>query len=633
MLFSALPQPQGLYDPTNEADSCGVAMVADIQGRRSHAIVADGWSRWRTSTTAAPRAPRPNSGDGAGILIQLPVELLRDVVDFDLPAPHRRRLQHLRRGHLLPAPGSGSRAPRRRSGSSPSPRKKAWRSSAGVRCRSTPTAPTSAPPHWAACRYMSQLFVAAPATTAPPRRHRPGPPRLPPAQARRTDRGRGGLYFPSLSSRTIVYKGMLTTAQLPLFFPDLRDERCAARSRSCTAGSPPTPSRPGRWRTRSGSSPTTARSTPCAATATACAPARRCWPARRSPATSPALPDLHPEARTPRRSTRCSNCCTSAAASLPHAVLMMIPEAWENDTAMDPAERAFYQFHASLMEPWDGPACVTFTDGTWSARCSTATACGPAAGGAPPTTGVILASETGVLDVPPAQIVAKGRLQPGRMFLVDTAAGRIVPDDEIKDQLATEQPYGEWLHAGLLDLDDLPDRARRAAQPRVGGAPADLLRLHRGGAADPAHPDGGLRRRTARLDGHRHPDRGAVAAVPAALRLLRRIVRPGDQPAAGRDPRGDRHLDVARHGPGAEPARTRPRRPAGRSCCRGRCSTTTSSTRSSTSTTTANIPGCARTVLRGALRRRARRRRPRRRARRTAARGLRGDRRRLPAPW
>ncbi|MDT5068545.1 MAG: glutamate synthase large chain, partial [Mycobacterium sp.] len=146
--------------------------------------------------------------------------------------------------------------------------------------------------------------------------------------------------------------------------------------------------------------------------------------------------------------------------SLPHAVLMMIPEAWENNATMDPARRAFWQFHASLMEPWDGPACVTFTDGTVVGAVLDRNGLRPGRWWRTIDDRIILASESGVLDVPSAEIVAKGRLEPGRMFLIDTAAGRIVSDDEIKDELAQAEPYDEWLHSGLLDLKTLPDRVR-----------------------------------------------------------------------------------------------------------------------------------------------------------------------------
>src|SRR5881397_647351 len=144
--------------------------------------------------------------------------------------------------------------------------------------------------------------------------------------------------------------------------------------------------------------------------------------------------------------------------SLPHAVLMMIPEAWENHAEMDAARKAFYEFHACLMEPWDGPACVTFTDGTVVGAVLDRNGLRPARYWVTDDGRVILASEVGVLDIAPERVVRKGRLQPGRMFLVDTAAGRIVDDEELKAELAADNPYADWLHAGLMNLADLPER-------------------------------------------------------------------------------------------------------------------------------------------------------------------------------
>ena len=149
---------------------------------------------------------------------------------------------------------------------------------------------------------------------------------------------------------------------------------------------------------------------------------------------------------------------------LHHAVLMMIPEAWENHRTMDPARRAFYRYHASLMEPWDGPAAVAFTDGTVIGAVLDRNGLRPARYWVTDDGLVVLASEVGVIDVPPEKVVAKGRLQPGRMFLVDTAAGRIVDDDEIKDALAAEQPYAEWLDAGQIELEELPPRTMLTPQ-------------------------------------------------------------------------------------------------------------------------------------------------------------------------
>ena len=153
--------------------------------------------------------------------------------------------------------------------------------------------------------------------------------------------------------------------------------------------------------------------------------------------------------------------------SLPHAVLMMIPQAWENDTGMDRDLRAFYRFHASLMEPWDGPALIAFTDGTLAGAVLDRNGLRPGRFWVTADGLVVLASEVGVLDIDQATVVRKGRLQPGKVFLVDTAAGRIIEDEEVKAGLAGEHPYDEWLHAGLLHLDDLPDRKRELPDARA----------------------------------------------------------------------------------------------------------------------------------------------------------------------
>ena len=174
---------------------------------------------------------------------------------------------------------------------------------------------------------------------------------------------------------------------------------------------------------------------------------------------------------------------------LHHAVLMMIPEAWENHRTMDPARRAFYRYHASLMEPWDGPAAVAFTDGTVIGAVLDRNGLRPARYWVTDDGMVVLASEVGVIDVPPAKVVRKGRLQPGRMFLVDTAAGRIVDDDEIKDALAAEHPYAEWLDAGQIELEELPPRTMLTPQHASVVGPPAPVRLHqRGAAPDPRSP-------------------------------------------------------------------------------------------------------------------------------------------------
>ena len=144
--------------------------------------------------------------------------------------------------------------------------------------------------------------------------------------------------------------------------------------------------------------------------------------------------------------------------SLPHSVLMMIPEAWENHEHMDEDRKAFYEFHSTFMEPWDGPACVAFTDGTLIGAVLDRNGLRPGRFWVTDDGLVVLASEAGVLDLPAESVVRKGRLQPGRMFLVDTAEGRLVDDEEVKAGLAAQNPYAEWLHGGMINLDELPDR-------------------------------------------------------------------------------------------------------------------------------------------------------------------------------
>ena len=180
-----------------------------------------------------------------------------------------------------------------------------------------------------------------------------------------------------------------------------------------------------------------------------------------------------------------------AGRSLPHAMMMMIPEPWTNHEAMNDEKRAFYEYHSCLMEPWDGPASIAFTDGRQIGASSTATACGPRATTSPRTTWSIMASEVGVLDIAAGDIVHKGRLQPGRMFLVDTEQGRIIADEEIKRTIAAEQPYREWLDENLVHLEDLPAAPEvPAARPRHAAAAPARLRLHLRGRAHAARPDG-----------------------------------------------------------------------------------------------------------------------------------------------
>src|SRR5689334_20018407 len=333
MLFSALPERQGLYDPGHESDSCGVAMVTDIQGRRSHGIVADGLIALEHLEHRGAAGAEPNSGDGAGILIQLPVELLTEVVDFDLPAAAEAGTNTFAAGICFLPQDADARAAAQEG-------VEAIAAEEGLRVLGWRTVPVDADgaevgvTARSCMPYMAQLFVSVPEGDVGgidlDRRVYP----------LRKRAELSGVYFPSLSSRTIVYKGMLTTMQLPQYFPDLRDERCISaiaivHSRFSTNTFPSWPlAHPYRFVAHNGEINTVrgnrnrmhAREAMLASSQIAGDLSRLspiCTPeASDSASFDEVLELLHPGGR-----------------SLPHAILMMIPEAWENAITMDSAER------------------------------------------------------------------------------------------------------------------------------------------------------------------------------------------------------------------------------------------------------------------------------------------------------
>ncbi|MDP1807660.1 MAG: glutamate synthase central domain-containing protein, partial [Acidimicrobiales bacterium] len=271
--------------------------------------------------------------------------------------------------------------------------------------------------------------------------------------------GDDGVYFPSLSARTLVYKGMLISYQVGQFFPDLQDERVESalalvHSRFSTNTFPSWPlAHPYRFVAHNGEINTVM--------------GNENWMRAREALLETdliegldrAFPICTPDGSDTARFDEVLELLHLGGYSLPHAVLMMIPEAWEHHESMPDWKRDFYRFHASVMEPWDGPASIAFTDGTVIGAVLDRNGLRPSRYWVTDDGLVVMASEVGVLPIDPATVVQKGRLQPGRMFLIDTNLGRIVDDDEIKEALATQQPYAEWLHAGLVHLDDLPARA------------------------------------------------------------------------------------------------------------------------------------------------------------------------------
>ncbi|MFF4594113.1 glutamate synthase large subunit [Amycolatopsis sp. NPDC001319] len=441
----------GLYDPAYEHDACGVAFVADLAGRRDHQIVAKALVALRNLEHRGARGAEPDTGDGAGLLIQVPDAFFREVVDFPLPEEGAYAVgtaflprDEKRRGRAMTTI--------ERIAAEEDMRVVGWREVPVDTAHCGPTAAETRP-------HFTQLFLAG-------RRHNRdglGLERSAFCVRKRAEHelAEDDVYFPSLSSRTIVYKGMLTEDQVERFFLDLTDERVTSaiglvHSRFSTNTFPSWPlAHPYRYVAHNGEINTLKGN-------------RNWMDAREALLETDLIPgDLK---RIYPVITRGASDSASfdevlellhlGGRSLPHSVLMMIPEAWENHQEMDPARRAFYEFHSTLMEPWDGPALVAFTDGAQIGAVLDRNGLRPGRYWVTDDGLVVLASEVGVLELDQSTIVRKGRLEPGRMFLVDTVEGRIIEDEEIKGELATAHPYDEWVENGLLRLEELPERDR-----------------------------------------------------------------------------------------------------------------------------------------------------------------------------
>ncbi len=444
--FARVPPAHGLYDPRDEHDACGLAFVATLRGRAGHDIVDHALTALRNLDHRGAVGADPGVGDGAGILVQVPDAFLRAVVDFDLPPAGAYAVGTA----FLPTDETA-----RTEVEAGLARLAGQEGLAVLGWRDVPVAPELVGEAARECLpVMRQLFVAGQAARVVGL----GLERMAYCLRKRAEHELD-VYFPSLSARTLVYKGMLTTGQLEPFFPDLSDRRFASQlalvhSRFSTNTFPSWPlAHPYRLIAHNGEINTVQGN-------------RNWMAARESQLTSDVLPGdlsrLLPVC-TPGGSDSASfdevlELLHLSGRSLPHAMLMMVPEAWENHDEMDPARRAFYEFHSTFMEPWDGPASIAFTDGSQVGAILDRNGLRPGRYWVTDDGLVVLASESGVLDLDPATVVRKGRLRPGRMFLVDTEQGRIVEDDEIKSALAAEHPYDEWLHAGLIHLPQLPDR-------------------------------------------------------------------------------------------------------------------------------------------------------------------------------
>jgi glutamate synthase domain-containing protein 2/glutamate synthase domain-containing protein 1/glutamate synthase domain-containing protein 3 len=456
MIRSAAPGASGLYDPANEHDACGVAMVAKLWGEATHAVVEKALDALENLEHRGAEGADPNTGDGAGILLQIPDAFIRGVVaGVDLPPPGRYGVgvcnlpSDPERRHALEQmidetiTDEGQRAIW-------------WRDVPVDERYAGETARLSAP-------FIRQVIVAA-------------SDELEDANAferklyvirRRLEHACGTeLYMPSFSSRTMLYKGMLTAPQLPRYFTDLRDPRLASRlalvhSRFSTNTFPSWElAHPYRMIAHNGEVNTLRGNV-------------NWMRARESQLASELFgEDLQKVVPVVRQGGSDSaifdnvlELLVLSGRTIPHAIMMMIPEAYRTRKDLDPDVKGFYDFHSCLMEPWDGPAAVVFTDGRLAGAVLDRNGLRPGRWIQDTEGYVVLASETGVTTVAPEHVSRKGRLAPGKLFLVDLEEGRIVEDEEVKRGVARRKPYGEWYERSVVHIDDLPDREPRT--PRV----------------------------------------------------------------------------------------------------------------------------------------------------------------------
>jgi len=441
-LFSTTPNAVGLYDPANEHDACGVAMVATLNKLPTHEIVSKALTALRNLEHRGASGAEVDSGDGAGILIQIPDKFYRSVVNFDLP-----KASEYATGIFFVNPGeTGYQESIEKIAKEEGLKVLGWRD-VPINSKSLGKTAISVMPEF------KQIFISGGKNENDLVLERMA------FCLRKRVEHTLPIYISSLSSRTIVYKGMLTTGQLEEFFPDLSNSlvespMALVHSRFSTNTFPSWPlAHPYRFIAHNGEINTVK--------------GNRNWMRARETLLESELipgdlkrlfPIVNESGSDSASFDEVLELLYLGGRSLPHSILMMIPEAWENHTTMSQERKDFYAFHSALMEPWDGPACVTFTDGKQVGAVLDRNGLRPSRFWVTDDGLVVLASEVGVLDFPPEKIIRKGRLQPGKMFLVDIQEGRIIEDDEIKQSLATAAPYSKWLSAGLVRLSDLPAR-------------------------------------------------------------------------------------------------------------------------------------------------------------------------------
>lgn len=452
-----IPKKQGLYDPRFEHDACGIGFVTHIKGKKSHQIIRQAITILLNLTHRGGCGCENNTGDGAGILMQLPHDFFAKVCKesgFNLPNegeygvgmlflspdPQERKENEKHLEKIIQEEGQSVLG---------------WRTVPVNDASLGSVAKANMP-------FVRQIFI---------KKNEQLEDQLAFERKLYVIRKRakkeirfagmkGGkyFYFASLSSRTIVYKGMLTPEQVEEFYPDLmdRDMKTAialVHSRFSTNTFPSWErAHPNRYIIHNGEINTLRGNV-------------NWMHAREAMFESElfgadikkVLPVISPDGSDSAMLDNCIEILTLAGRSLPHAVMMTIPEPWENHESMSSEKRAFYEYHSCLMEPWDGPAAIAFTDGTYVGAVLDRNGLRPSRYYITKDDMVILSSEVGVLDIPPENVLKKERLHPGRMFLIDTKEGRIIEDEELKQSIAVQHPYREWLDRHLIELKDLPD--------------------------------------------------------------------------------------------------------------------------------------------------------------------------------
>jgi glutamate synthase (NADPH/NADH) large chain len=457
--MAGLPVEQGLYDPRNEHDACGIGFVVNIQGEQSHEIIVKGLQILINLAHRGACGCDPETGDGAGILIQIPHKFFaRECAElgFTLPPVGEYGVGMVflpvEPSHRLLAEGILERIAREE----------------GLTVLGWRDIPVNVDAIGRVARasqpYIEQIFIRGASGMTQDELER----KLYVVRKRAESEiaasdlpDKNFFYIPSLSSRTIIYKGLLLAPQIAEFYNELTDPDavsalCLVHQRFSTNTFPSWQlAHPYRYLCHNGEINTVRGNVN--------------WMHARTKVLASQLfgddlkklfPVITPGGSDTASLDNAVELLTLAGRSLPHVMTMLIPEAWDADATMRPEKKAFYEYHASLMEPWDGPAAVAFTDGRVIGATLDRNGLRPGRYLVTHDGLVIMASETGVLPLKPEEVKFKGRLQPGRMLLVDTTEHRIIPDEEMKERLWSRQPYGEWLKASQITLDSLPEPPR-----------------------------------------------------------------------------------------------------------------------------------------------------------------------------